>query len=323
MLFCSDAIVAAEDAVRGACVVVQGAPGENQYGTMFTQWSQRWLEYAQRADLACTWIGNETTAGADETDRSRLLATLASLDSQGSEPVWLIFNGHGTYAAHEKGKGVANFNLRGPDISATDLADALKRFDRPLIIVQCASSSGPFLAELSAVNRVVVAATRGGEESNFARFGEFLSIAIGDPSADLDHDEQVSVLEAFLKASADTKQFYQQSGRLQTEHSLIDDNGDLLGTSADFFRGVRPIAKAKDDQALDGLLAARFVLLSAAVTPDHPVDAARVREILAELETMRQNKENIAVDEYYVQIERLIMELIKLEQPPVSAVVSP
>jgi len=55
--------------------------------------------------------------------------------------------------------------------------------------------------------------------------------------------------------------FYQLEGRLATEHPLVDDNGDGLGTPADWFRGVRAIKKAKDSAALDGLRAHQFHLL--------------------------------------------------------------
>ena len=44
--------------------------------------------------------------------------------------------------------------------------------------------------------------------------------------ADLDKDDQVSLLEAFLTASVRTAEFYEETSRLATEHALIDDNGD-------------------------------------------------------------------------------------------------
>lgn len=308
-----------ENVERGVCIVVQGAAGEPQYGDMFSQWSERWIDFARRGDMDLTVIGRDALPSDLDSDRSWLLRALEQFPRESNLPVWIVFNGHGTYAPQSNNEGIANFNLRGPDISATDLAAALKPFHRPLVIVQCASCSGPFLAELSAVNRVVVTATRSGEESNFARFGEFMSVAIGDPNADLDHDEQVSVLEAFLKASTDTKQFYQQQGRLQTEHPLIDDNGDKQGTSADFFRGIRPIAKAANDQALDGTLARRFTLWNDRSLREDPINSPRVAEILDSVEKLRQQKETMDENEYFVQLERLLIELIQLEKSPPAA----
>ena len=133
--------------------------------------------------------------------------------------------GHGTFDGKE-----AKFNLRGPDLSAADLAEWLKPFRRPVAVINCASASSPFINKLSATNRVIIAATRSGYEQNYARFGEYISSAVADPQADLDKDGQTSLLEAFLMASRRVAEFYNTEGRLATEHALLDDNGDGLGT---------------------------------------------------------------------------------------------
>src|SRR5204863_7310884 len=56
---------------------------------------------------------------------------------------------------------------------------------------------------------------------------------------DRDRDGQIRLLEASLMASHHTAEFYKAESRLATEHALLDDNGDGLGTPADWFRGVR------------------------------------------------------------------------------------
>src|SRR5207253_3682573 len=144
---------------------------------------------------------------------------------------------------------------------ATDLAEWLKPFRRPLAVIDCASSSGPFLNKLSATNRVVVVAAKSGYEQNYARFGQYISEAIADPEADLDKDGQTSLLEAFLMASRRVADFYNAEGRLATEHALLDDNGDGLGTPADWFRGIRAMKKAKEGASADGLRAHQFHLV--------------------------------------------------------------
>ena len=101
--------------------------------------------------------------------------------------------GHGTFDGRE-----AKFNLRGPDVTDVELADWLLPFKRPVVVINCASASGPFINRLSGANRVVVTATKSGNEINFARFGQYIAEAIADPRADLDKDGQVSLLEAFL-----------------------------------------------------------------------------------------------------------------------------
>src|SRR5258708_34249236 len=112
----------------------------------------------------------------------------------------------------------------------TTLFRSLRPCRRPLAVLQCASASGPFLNALSAPGRVIITATRSGYEVNATRFGGYLARAIADPAADLDKDGQTSLLEAYLAASRQAEQFYKEQGRLMTEHALLDDTGEGLGT---------------------------------------------------------------------------------------------
>ena len=154
---------------------------------------------------------------------------------QQTSPLWIVLLGHGTFT-----RGVAKFNLRGPDVSAEELAEWLQPHTRPVVVVNCASASGPFVNRLSGKNRIVVTATKSGTEQNFARFGKYFAQAIAAPDSDLDHDDEVSVHEAFLRAAADVREFYEAESRIATEHALIDDNGDGRGTPSTMFRGTRP-----------------------------------------------------------------------------------
>ena len=95
--------------------------------------------------------------------------------------------GHGTFNGKE-----AKFNLRGPDLSATNLAEWLAPVERPVAVIDTSSASGPILNELSKPGRVIITATRSGYEQNYTRFGQFFSKAISDSKADLDKDGQVS-----------------------------------------------------------------------------------------------------------------------------------
>lgn len=242
-------------------------------------------------------------------DRKQLVELLGRLKEEDrSAPLWVVMIGHGTFQ-----QGRANFNLRGPDISSEDLAAALADAQRPLVVVNCASASGPFIAALSGENRVVVTATRGGDEQNFARFGDYLSQAIGDLSADLDHDQRVSILEAFLSASGQLRQYYERRGQLATEHSLIDDNGDQRGTPPEFFRGIRVVSRAQDDLTPDGELAARMVLREASDLPPLSRERQqRVEEIEVAVNALRERKSELDPDAYYAELEKLMVEMAKL-----------
>ncbi|NCV72755.1 MAG: hypothetical protein EBW56_05730, partial [Burkholderiaceae bacterium] len=71
--------------------------------------------------------------------------------------------------------------------------------------------------------------------------------------------------------------------RLATEHPLVEDNGDGLGTPPDWFRGVLAVKRAADGAASDGTLAHQMHLVrSAAEQSLAPADRARYRPDAAE-----------------------------------------
>ncbi|MBD3301207.1 MAG: hypothetical protein GF346_02015, partial [Candidatus Eisenbacteria bacterium] len=206
-------------------IVVVGVGGEAEYAQAFSEWADRWEAAAESGGASFTRIGGEGPAArgdgeADgEADRRELASLLAEEPKTGAAPLWLVLLGHGTFDGRE-----AKFNLRGRDVSAAELAAWLEPFERTQVIVNCASSSAPFINRLSRTGRVIVTATKSGYELNYARFGDYLSRAIAEPAADLDRDEQVSILEAFLVASGRVAEFYEEETRLATETALIDDN---------------------------------------------------------------------------------------------------
>ena len=284
-------------------VAVVGAGGEEEFQKQFARWAEHWEKAAQTDEAEFFVIGVEP----DKTNDVALLEeTLGKLPHEG-EPLWLVLLGHGTFDGKE-----AKFNLRGPDFSASDLAKWLQPFTRPLVVINTASSSAPFLNALSRSNRVIITATRSGHEQNFARLGKYLSETIGSAQADLDKDGQTSLLEAFVSAARQTADFYKDEGRLATEHALLDDNGDGLGTQADWFRGVRAVKKPEKG-GLDGLRAHQLHL----VRNDQekklsPQVRLRRDEIELAISRLREAKATMKEDEYYQQLEPLLIEMARL-----------
>jgi len=287
-------------------IIVVGAPGEPEYGSNFIHQASLWDTASQQAGCAQITIGLDAVGATNDLDRLQL--TLATQQKTGTEALWLVLIGHGTFDGNE-----ARFNLRGPDLSATDLALWLQPFQRPSVVINTASASAPFLNRLSATNRVIVTATRSGYEQNYARFGQFLAEAIASPQSDLDQDGQTSLLEAFLAASHRVVEFYQTEGRLATEHALIDDNGDGLGTPADWFRGIRAIKKAADGASLDGVRAHQFHLVRSAEEQRlPPAIRAQRDELELSIARLRDTKLKIPEDEYYRKLETLLLDLGRL-----------
>jgi hypothetical protein len=134
-----------------------------------------------------------------------------------------------------------------------------------------------------------------------------------DPAADLDKDDQVSLLEAWLLAAARVREFYAQEGRLATEHALLDDNGDGLGTPAEWFTGVIATKTPKGGARADGDLARRWVLRPAA-TEQGLTAAQRARrdELETQLADWRSRREELAEEAYWEGIEPVLIELSRL-----------
>lgn len=287
-------------------VLVIGASGEPAYAEQFSCWADLWKQAAARGGLQTVVVGEDKDQ--PDEDLRRLLGVLTNEVVRPAGELWLVFIGHGTYDGRS-----AKFNLRGPDLSATALAAALKPCRRPLVVIQCASASGPFLNALSAPGRIVLTATRSGYEVSTTRFGGYLAQAIADPAADLDKDGQTSLLEAFLAASRHVEQFYKEQGRVLTEHALVDDNGDGLGTPPDWFRGVRAVKTAADAKSVDGLRTHQVFLVRSDVERQlAPTARARRDELEQALSALRLRKTKLNEDEYYRQLEGILLETARL-----------
>lgn len=351
MTFCCLALLAtltpaADEAAGQQVIVVIGAPGTDEYAAAFGQWAARIRHAARQANLRCTMIGLDgeresppaekggAEAAADprrdesESDSRRFRRAIAQAADEENEPLWILLLGHGTF----DGK-TAKFNLRGPDLTATELAEWLRSLRRPVVVVNAASASAPFLKALAAPDHVVVTATRSGAEQNYTRFGDYFTRALcgteeaetsGDEprasraldSPDLDKDGQTSLLEAFLFASSRVGEFYQQAGRLATEHALLDDTGDGLGTPADWFRGARAMRTAKDGTEVDGLRAHQLHLVRSESEQALPRETRERRDAIElEIARLRARKSSLTEDAYYETLERLLVKLARLHEP--------
>ena len=283
-------------------------PERWEYEEVFSGWADQWKKVAEEAGIQYHEIGRD----GEKNDREKLQSMLAMKkgnEAQESEsPLWLVLLGHGTSE-----RNIAKFNLRGPDVASGELKEWLADCKRPVIVIGGFSCSGAFLGDLSGENRVIITATKNGAELNYARFGGYLAESMRDLEADLDHDEQVSLLEAYLLASSKVARFYESESRLATEHSLLEDNQDGKGTSADFFVGIRAEGKAKDGSSLDGRVAHRFILMTSdkvpKLTPEQIADRDRLE---GEIEKLRLRKKELTTDEYYQQLEPMLIELAKL-----------
>jgi hypothetical protein len=306
LLVISLCTIAAAPEERPCVLTVVGAPGNPEYAAEFRRSADLWKAAATKAGAESRTIGLDDPPGT--TDHDRLRAALVEQAKPTREPLWIVLIGHGTFDGRE-----AKFNLRGPDATDLELAKWLEAIKRPIVVLDCSSSSAPFLNRLSGEDRIVVTATKSGHELNYARFGRYLAEAIADPRSDLDKDDQVSLLEAFLTASHRVEEYYKTRSQLATEHALLDDNGDKLGTPAEWFRGVRATRRAKDGAPLDGIRAHQLhLILNDRERKIPPAVRRRRDEIERSIAALRDQKRKLTEDGYYQRLEPLMVELGRL-----------
>ena len=248
----------------------------------------------ERVETAPEMISNTSS-------RANVLQVLGELSQRigPTDRVLAILIGHGT----DQG-GEAQLNVPGPDLTPTDFELAGLAFpSQPLALVHTGSASGGWVEPLAGPNRIVIAATRTAREQNATEFGQFFAEAIAGEGADIDHDNRVSLLEAFLYAKAETERYYQQQNEMLTEHAVLDDNGDGEGSKDASLEGP------------DGVLASTFALggaAAAAVTTDDPVLARLYQErdaIQRSIDELRVARAALTEDQYLERMEPLLVEL--------------
>lgn len=292
------------DAADLTIVAVVGAGGEAEYVERFAEVAKNWREAAAKGRAEFVEISGE------KNDRESLRKWIEEQSKvEGGGEVWLVLIGHGSFDGR-----TVKFNITGPDFTDEDLAGWLENWKRPLAVINGASSSSPFLIALSGPQRTVISATKSASEVFYTRFGEFFAKGIGgEKGADLDNDEQVSLLEAFLFASNEVAEFYESEGRLATEHALIDDNGDSLGTRAEWFEGVRAVRKARADVEPDGERALQRVLIPNAAEARMAPQLRKQRDALElELNDLRRKKGEMEEAAYYDALEEILLQVAEI-----------
>ena len=288
-------------------VIIVGAGGEAPYAEQFSQWSAELTKILtgrfRFARERVRVLAEKPLAGESKSTADEVRRTFTSLKSElAPDNVLFVFLiGHGSYDGKE-----AKFNLVGPDLSALEYSNLLTQLPtRRVVLFNMASASGEFVKTLSAKGRVVVTATRSGQETNATRFAGFFINALSASDADTDQDGHVSVLEAFVYANRLTAEFYTRAGRLATEHALLEDNGDGVGRE-----------KAEGGE---GLLARAIYLDSlsieqaAANATTAKLQKERTR-LEGEIEQLIGRKSSMPEAEYEAMLEKLFIELAKVNR---------
>jgi hypothetical protein len=287
-------------------VIISGASGEAAYAKQFQQWTsslhsaltERFGFPKNRVQLL-TEKATETSAAATADEVKKLFASLRT-ELNADSVLFVFLIGHGSFDKEAK------FNLVGPDLSANEYNNLIAALPaQRVVIFNMASASGEFIKPLAAKGRVIVTATRSGQENNAARFMEYFLAALKAGDADADQDGHISVLEAFNYANRLTAEFYTRAGRLATEHALLEDNGDGVG---------HPKMEGGD-----GFLARATYLDS--LTVAQAAAGANVAKLMrertrleGEIAELIARKSNMVEADYEKELERLFVELAKVNR---------
>lgn len=279
-------------------VIINGPGGEAAYTKQFEEWTQQLQTVlSDRYGFDAKHI---TVPRATAEEVKGVFGTLKT-QLAADNVLFVFLIGHGSFDGKE-----SKFNLVGPDLAASEYNALLSSLPtRRVVVFNMSSASGEFIKSLAAKGRIVVTATRNGQETNATRFTGFFISALQATDADTDQDGHTSVLEAFVYANRLTAEFYKRGGRLATEHALLDDNGDGVGH--------------EKVEAGEGLLARATYLDSLSV--DEAAATAATGRLLkertrleGEIEQLIARKGNMNETEYDSTLERLFIELAKVNR---------
>ncbi|HEX5322157.1 MAG TPA: hypothetical protein VFW40_00125 [Capsulimonadaceae bacterium] len=282
-------------------VTVAGLGGEPDYEQRFTSQAQeidKMLHGSSTDAKVTTLYGSQATKAAVQSALSA-----AAREAKSGDSFVLMLIGHGSYDGYDY-----KINLPGPDLSGVELAAMLDRIPcTRQLVVNMTSASGGSRAALEKPNRVVITATKSGNEKNATVFARFWVEALRDPGADTDKNESVSALEAFTYASRKTAEFYETQKRLATEHPSLEDTGQGDGE-----RNPSP-------ENGEGLKAAQFALLrlgsaqAASNTPEKKALLAKRDQLEEQIDKLKYEKAAMGADDYRKQLQGLLLELAKTQ----------
>ncbi|MEX0964139.1 MAG: hypothetical protein WDZ52_08905 [Pseudohongiellaceae bacterium] len=243
---------------------------------------------SERIDAACDLAGIEQE-----------LSRLQSLVKPGDQiTIYLI--GHGSGAEEE-----SKFNIVGPDITGGQFAEMLDVFEQQdMIIVNTTSASYGFSSSLSSEGRVVISSTRSSSEKYDPVFSKYFIEALDNRNGDRDKNNRVSMLEAFNYAKSNVEAFYEEQGRLASEHAGLDDNGDALFS-------LNPTTAEIDGRLAEIAYIDNLVDDTVGLTAEAIRLKSRMQELERSVFILRGRKAEFLAADYWQQMEVLLVDLAR------------
>lgn len=291
-------------------LIVTGASGEPRFAQQFHALAMSMVAVAttrfEIPESQIVYLAEQTTPDPKAINgRSTREGVLQAFDriatsASAGDAVFIMLIGHGSSDGN-----VSRFNVPGADMTDADFRAQLDKLSNQVVaFVNASSASGDFVKTLSGKNRVIVTATKSGFERNETLFADHFIGAYAKDGADIDKDGRVSVLEAFVFARREVQREYEGTNRLQTEHAMLDDDGDGTGHADPGARGP------------DGTIANKFFLqptagISATVASDPRAAGllATQSKLQAQLDTLRLAKVAMKEEDYEKALEDLLTKI--------------
>ena len=283
-LVTSLAVAPAHAALR--VLVISGLGGEPEYEKRFQQQADAIAKAAARSgatkDNVLVLSGEGAKRDAIEREFNSLIGKTAREDQ-----VAIVLLGHGTFDGDEY-----RFNIPGPDLTGGEILALLNRIPATQqLIVNATSSSGSVVESWKRANRIVITATKSGNERNATRFAQYWIEALTSSEADRDKNETVTAAEAYDYAMRRVADAFKADASLATEHSRMEG-----GNAASF-------------------VVAR--LGSSAVLPDDAALNAMVSEqagIEQQIEAVKARKASLDSKQYYDELEKVLITMAQLDR---------
>lgn len=299
-------------------LIVSSASGTEEFKEKFWSWSSQLVQTLrdemkvpkEQIFLLTEDPAMQPALANGKATKGEMIKVFDALQSKvrADNRLLIFLIGHGSFDGIDY-----KFNLVGPDITGAELKTQLTRLGSArVVLVSTTPCSGVLTKTLSQKGRVIVTATKSEFEGNETIFGQYFVEAFKNLAADTDKSSAVSILEAYLYAAQKVDGWYKEKGRLATEHPLLEDNGDAVGTA-------RPSPSNGE-----GLLAARISLPEAtavlakgpAASSDPELQALyTARQKLEEaVQELKYKKTSLAETEYNRQMESLLIQLAQTSQ---------
>jgi hypothetical protein len=219
------------------------------------------------------------------------------------DTVFIFLEGHGSYDGQ-----AYKLNLVGPDPTGEDLAAMFYSIPaQRFVVVNATSCSGASLEPLAGKGRVVLTATKSGNEKNITNLARHFIDAFAGNTADVDKNGRVSIFEAFQYAARKVEEYYAREGSLQTEHPMLSDNGDAEALSlAD--AGARSNLLARSSYLDRG-----SPLLMGDGSPESQALAQEAQSLERQIELLKSAKEEMTEAEYEKRLETLLLKLAVIQ----------